>query len=351
MFIKWNRGKRSLALDLKTAGGQAVFKELVVKSDVVIEGLRAGTLERWGLGYERLIEINPELVFCSLSGWGNSGPYKNLAIHGQNFDAYAGYMPPRFREDGTVRAGREHATQAGLNASGLWAAMGVVSALLAARRTGKGAFLDVAEVEVSAYWNWQAIEASLNQEKVYRRRSYGKPSEDSVRHNFYETKDGRFIQFMATEAKFWDRFLRAIGREDLKETYPPKYGYDHQVGQEGLRRELVAIFKQKTQAEWMQFNLDYNIAAGPVNAPQEIPFDRHFKARHNVHMVEQPETGPLKLLTTPVKIGGETFEAKPAPSLGADSVTVLQEILGYDARRISELVDSGVVGTDGSIDA
>jgi crotonobetainyl-CoA:carnitine CoA-transferase CaiB-like acyl-CoA transferase len=149
---------------------------------------------------------------------------------------------------------------------------------------------------------------------------------------------------MVPEAKFWDRFLEAVGREDLKEKYPAKYGdFDRQSGNKDLQNQLEAIFKTRTREEWIALFLEANIAGGPVNRVDEIPSDPHFAARDNVYSVEQPETGPLMLLSTPIKIEGQRFSAGPAPFVGQHTEEVLRQVLALDDDRIAQLRETGAI--------
>ena len=344
LHVNWNRGKKSVALNLKTQPGRAAFLGLAAKSQVVIEGLRAGSLDRWGVGYEVLRRTNPSLVFCSLSGFGRTGPYKNLAAHGVLFDSYAGNLPPEVRPDGSLRPPTGRSAGVGMLGGSLYAAVGVLAALNRAARTGEGALVEVAEAEVAALWNSQRLQTNLNRDKVFRRSSYGDAEglgfEESVRYTYYATKDDRAVLFMPTEAKFWDNFLTATGRQDLKEKYPPKYEYDHQVGNEGLRQELMAIFRTKTQAEWVQFFIENNVPGGPVNSAENVGSDPHLLARDNFYTVDHGELGNMTLVGSPIKVEGEAFTADPAPTFGQHTDAVLRDVLAYTAEQIAEVRDA-----------
>src|SRR4051794_18750153 len=160
---RWNRGKRSIVIDLRSAAGAAVFKDLVARSDAVIEGMRAGALARRGLGYDDLLACNPALVFASVSGWGREGPYARLASHGLAFDAFAGLAPGR-TVDGRVTRPLGH-VWTGLEAGPLYAALAVVAAILRARQTGIPCEIEVSEADAAAVWNgWRiAYEAAVAQ--------------------------------------------------------------------------------------------------------------------------------------------------------------------------------------------
>ncbi|MGE0383131.1 MAG: CaiB/BaiF CoA transferase family protein [Gammaproteobacteria bacterium] len=348
LHLTWNRGKRSVGLDLRHAEGQAVFLELVRRSHVVIEGLRAGTLQAWGLGLARLQAANPALVYCTLSGTGRDSPYTRLGSHGVFFDAYAGLVPPHVHADGSVRLPVEHPVSIGIHAGGLQAAVGVLSALVRAVRTGQGAVVDVAELDAAALWDKEGIEWAMNEPLMHRRATYaqgsGRPTglNESVRYSYYLTGDDRLMLFQAPERKFFENFCRAVQRPELIERFPGS-DYDQAAGNEALRAELQGIFRTRTQAQWTELFIRANVAGGPALRPAEIAGDPHFQARANVYTVQHPRYGTLHLTSTPIKIAGETFAAQLAPEMGADTGAVLRELLGYDDARIAALAAAGAI--------
>jgi crotonobetainyl-CoA:carnitine CoA-transferase CaiB-like acyl-CoA transferase len=324
-YLRWNRGKKSIELDLKTPEGRETFLRLVEKADVVVEGLRAGAMDRWGLGYETLRERNPSVVFCTLSGMGASGPYEKLPMHGMAFDAYTGFMPPAYRDDGSPRVPGEHGGLLEYNTGGLYAAVGVLGALVRAIRTGEGAMIEVAQTEALAMLRSERLEIAINADKVMRRKTYG-PGEgivESTRSTYYTTADDRIVFVQALERKFWENFCRAVGRSDLLEKYPSYVEYDHQPANAELLRELQEIFRSRTLAEWVQTFIEENIPGSPVYTVEELADDPHFKARPNVEDVEYPELGVMKLVTTPIRVNGEPFGIALAPTVGQHTAQVL----------------------------
>jgi crotonobetainyl-CoA:carnitine CoA-transferase CaiB-like acyl-CoA transferase len=316
--LHWNRGKKSIELDLKTPQGRDVFLKLVEKSDVVIEGLRAGALGRWGLGYEALRELKPSIVFCSLSGMGASGPYTHLPTHGFSYDAFTGLAPPAHWPDGNPRVPGEEGALLDYNLGGVYAALGIVAAIVNALRTGEGAFIEVAQTEALAHIRSEKVDRIINRDRIKRRKSYGSGEgfATSTRSNYYSTKDDKVIFIQAIERKFWDSFCRAAGRPDLPDKYPSDIDYDHQPGLEDLRKELQEIFRTRTLDEWVQVFVDENIPGGPVYTLDELIHDRHYKARPNYEDVDIPGVGTVTLTTSPIRVGGQTFGPSPAPAVG-----------------------------------
>jgi crotonobetainyl-CoA:carnitine CoA-transferase CaiB-like acyl-CoA transferase len=342
LHLRWNRGKRSIALDLRTEGGAAVFRDLAARAEVVIEGLRAGALARRGLGYDRLREINPALVFCSLSGFGQTGPYRDLATHGVAYDAYAGHAPPETSADGFPTIPRRY-TEIGTAAGALYAAVGVLAAVMRARATGEGCALDVAQADAAVAWQGARLDGALS---GVRGRALTDLSQ-SVRYQYYETADGNHILFQASERHFFENFCRALGREDLIDRSRGADVGEHASGDAELRSELAKIFASKTRAEWVAFFLEHDVPGGPVYTGAEVREDPQFLARAQVIEQEHPVAGPLRMLAPPIHGGVVRENVVPAPESGAHTAEVLREWLGYSEERIGELVRTGVAGPRG----
>lgn len=333
---RWNRGKRSLSLDLKQDEGRLLFLDLVRESHVVIDGLRAGAMDRFGAGYESLRRANPKLVYCSLNGTGQSGPYQTLPTHGVAFDAYAGLSPPSFRDDDTPYIG--DSTPVGIVAGPLYAAMAVCAALVRAKMSGEGRRVEVAEMDAAAAWQPRGVELAVNGVEA----SAGS-MEAAVRYQYYRTKDGTFIIFQASEDKFWRNFCQAIGREDLLERGERRRVGDHARGDEELRAELGRIFAGKSRAEWVEFFMRHNVPGGPVNEPRDLIDDPHFRERGLLFEQHDAKGTRLQWIGPPVKVEGQSFSATPAPSHGQHTDDVLKNVLGLDAARVAELRRRGVV--------
>lgn len=338
LHLRWNRGKRSVVIDLRTPEGADVFRDLVMASEVVIEGLRAGALERRGLGYEALTAIKPALVFCSLSGLGQTGPYRDLATHGVAYDAYAGHAPPETTADGFVTIPRRY-FDIGTQAGALYATMGVLAAVLHARATGEGTHLDVAQADAAVSWNAGRLDPLLSGAPTGSR---GPDLHESVRYQYYGTSDGRTILFQASERHFFRRFCKAVGREDLVSESDAEFG-EHAHGDIALRKELAALFATRTQAEWVALFIEADVPGGPVNSAGELVDDPQFLDRAQIVEHDHPEAGPLRLLGTPVHTGQRLAPLTPAPAQGEHTDEVLRDVVGYDTGRITELRARGAI--------
>ncbi len=358
---RWNRGKHSISLDLRVEAGANVFRELIASADALVEGMRPGALERRGLGVAALREVNPRLVFASVSGWGQHGPYRDLGSHGLAFDAYAGLAPPR-QIDGRPTRPAGHVWQ-GIESAPLHAALALVSGILRARAGGEPCNIEVSQADAGAVWNgWQIAYASALAEHgaepadpeaseliealaaaaegSLRPGAPDLPATD-VRYQYYATLDG-LVLLMATETKFWRNFCGAVDRMDLYERWPGREHADHDHGNEALRKELAAIFAARSTADWLALFVEHDVAGGPVYEAGQTHRDAHFEARR---LWLDPEVHGLRLLGSPVRVEGElAVSARAAPAAGADGERILREVLNYDDDRIGELRRAGALG-------
>ena len=338
--LNWNRGKKSVCLDLKNTRGREVFLELVKKSDVVIDGLRAGVLDRLGVGFDDVRSVNGAIVYCALSGLGRSGPYTRLATHGTFYDAYVGLRPPQQAADGSPRMPPSN-DSVGIEAGGLFATVAILSALVSARATGVGSLVEVAEADAATAFVSTQLESALND--VSSRDIVGGGLAESVRYNYYLTLDDRVMLLQALEAKFWENFCTAVERPDLLEKFPSRGTADHAAGNEELRAALQAIFKTKTQDTWVDLFLARNIPGGPVHVAATLVDDRHFRARDLVYDLQTNDFGTLHLLGSPVKVSGQTFQSELAPAMGQSTDSVLRDLLGIDRTELAALRAAGAV--------
>ena len=354
-LLHWhlNRGKKSIVLDLKTPEGVAAYLDLVRGADAVIEGMRPGALARRGLGFDQLRAANPKIVFCTLSGYGMTGPYKDMPSHGIAYDAWAGVARPSFDDDGLPTI--PSYTTIGINAGPLYAALGICAAIIRARATGRGAWFEVAQSDAAAAFNWNGIEGNKAYERpedevtgndgdgAGARRPVGDDSmKEAVRYQYYRSKDG-LVLFMASEREFWKNFCDGVGRPELFAEKPGARYADHARGDTALRRELAAIFATRTTAEWIDFGRRVNTPICPVNTVKTITADPQFEAR--MPMRPHREAG-TDLMPSPIKPVGEELPVATiaAREPGRDTEDVLRNVLGYDDAKIATLRRAGALG-------
>ncbi|MFD0690715.1 CaiB/BaiF CoA transferase family protein [Actinomadura fibrosa] len=353
LHLHISRGKRSIVLDLRTEAGRDTFLELVATADVVVEAMRPGGLERRGLGYERLREANPRVVMFTISGYGMTGPYRDLPSHGIAYDAWAGTVAPEPGPGGMPTI-PDH-TSIGITAGPLFGTAAILAAVLKARETGKGCHLEVAQSDAAAAFDWLRseghrayarpdAEVTGNPADGYERRPPGTAGmADGVRYQFYASADGHVL-FMASEREFWRNFCAATGRDDLYERRPGERLADHARGDLELRRELAGVFKERTTAEWVEFGLRHDVPIGPVNTPATLPADPQFAAR----MPWQPaDRLAADQLPFPVRVVGEAPPAarRRAPRPGEHGEEILREVLGHGDEHIARLRAAGALGT------
>lgn len=354
LHLHISRGKRSIVLDLTTDEGRATFLDLVAVADAVVEAMRPGGLARRGLGYERLRAVNPKVVLLTISGYGMTGPYRDLPSHGIAYDAWAGTVAPVPGPDG-MPAIPDH-TSIGITAGPLFGTTALLAAVLRARHTGAGCHLEVAQSDAAAAFDWLRIEGQRaylrpesevtgNPADGYARRPPGTAGmADAVRYQFYASSDGHVL-FMASEQKFWRNFCSATAREDLFAAKPGQRLADHARGDLELRRELAAIFREKTTAEWVRIGQEHDVPIGPVNSAASIAADPQFSDR----MPWQP-AGRLVAdqMPFPVRVVGQAPPAAGAraPAVGEHTDQILAEVLGYDAERVAALRKAGALGAE-----
>jgi crotonobetainyl-CoA:carnitine CoA-transferase CaiB-like acyl-CoA transferase len=347
----WNRGKRSLALNLESAAGVDVFLDLARAADVVVEGMRPGALARRGLSPERLWEANPALVLCGMSGYGATGPYRDVPAHGLAFDAMAGVAPPGRTKEGFATIAPH--TSIGMNAAALYGALGAVSAVLRARATGEGCSLEIAQSDAAIAINWLRIEGEAAYDRPPgevtdrhgqagdERRALGFDDfDDSVRYQYYESADG-YVLLMASDRRFWRNFCEGIGRIDLYEAQPGDEMADHARGNTALRRQLAEIFATRTTAEWMEFAARVETAIAPVHDSSTVRSDP--QAADRIDWLPS-QSHAADLMRTPLKLlDAELPEPRRAPTLGQHTDEVLREVLGYSPERVQSLRESEAV--------
>jgi crotonobetainyl-CoA:carnitine CoA-transferase CaiB-like acyl-CoA transferase len=351
LHLHVNRGKKSLTLDLKTREGVEIYLDLVRGADVVIEAMRPGSLARRGLGYEELRAVNPKIVFCNISGYGMTGPYKDLPSHGIAFDTWAGIINPAYDEEGFSFI-PEHAS-IGMHAGPMFGALGVLAAVIRARESGEGSMLEIGQSDAAAYMDWYRSESYMAYERPedvvtgnkadnYERRAVGTAGmKEGVRYQIYESSDGHVL-FMASERAFWENFCKGVDRMELFEKWPGAKFADHARGNRELQGELRQIFKAKSSQQWIELGDTKNFPIAPCNTPKTLADDPQFKDRFALY---PHQTHKADMLPFPLKVIGETLpDPEVAPTVGEHSEKVLREVLGYDADKIAKLREAGTLG-------
>jgi len=334
-FLMVNRGKRSLAVDLKTPEGQEIVHKLARGADAVVEQFRPGVMARLRVAYDDLAMMNPKLVYCSFSGYGQTGPYKGLPGHDINFQALAGILG--------VTTGREDKAPAipGVPiadlASGFNAALAILAALRARDRTGRGEFIDISiyDTAITLMVLGLARFLATGEEPVAGETLL---TGSFPFYSLYETKDGRWLSVATVEPKFWSRMCELIGAADLSEKQ-----FSDGAERLAVAQTLAERFRTRTLAEWEALLENEDLPITGVKSVSEVVRDPHVKARGLLPAVDVSGLGKVKVIAHPAKYTvSETRNPTRLPARGQDTEEILRS-LGYTARQIQTLAKKGVV--------
>jgi alpha-methylacyl-CoA racemase len=333
-FLALNRNKRSIRVDLKSDGGREAFLRLARGADVVLESFRPGVMDRLGVGYERLREENPRLVYCAITGYGQDGPFAARAGHDMNYLARIGLLDLSGEPDGPpVQAAGQIAD---LGGGALMAAVGILAALRECDRSGEGQLVDVSMTDGALSW-LAMVAARFLAGGELPRRGRTELAGGLICYRPYRCADG-WVTLGALEPKFWRAWCEGVGRPELADRQFEPVGSD-------THREVEAVFAARTRAEWEAFNDEHDCCLEPVLDLGEALDSALVRARGMVVEVDQPGAGPVRLLGTPVKLSRTPADPTRAggPAIGADTDPVLAEA-GYAPEEIAALRAAGAVG-------
>jgi alpha-methylacyl-CoA racemase len=329
-FLSLNRGKRSVRLNLKEEAGREVLLRLVREHDVLLESFRPGVMERLGVGYERLREENPRLVYCAITGYGQDGPYTARSGHDMNYLGLNGLLGLSGEAGGPpVQAAGQIAD---LGGGALMAAFGILAALRERERSGEGQLVDVSMFDGSLAWLGMVAARYLADGKRPARGQL-ELAGSLLCYRPYECADG-WVTLGALEPKFWQAWCRGVGREDLIEKQFEGPGSQ-------THAEVEAVFRERTRDEWREFASEHDCCLEPVLDLHEALDSELVRAREMVVEIDQPGTAGVRLLGVPVKLSRTPgAPAGPGPALGEHTREVLGA-LGYSGEEIGSLLDSG----------
>jgi len=334
LFLALNRNKTSIRIDLKRPEGVEVLLALAREHDVLLESFRPGVLDRLGVGYERLREVNPRLVYCAISGYGQDGPLRDRSGHDMNYLGLIGLLGL------TGEAGGPPVQSAGqiadLGGGSLMAAVGILAALHERERSGEGQLVDISMADGALSWLAMVAARALAEDSPPRRGGL-ELAGSLVCYRPYECADG-WVTLGALEPKFWAAWCRGVGREDLIEQQFNAPG-------SATHDEVRAIFSQRTREQWRTFASEHDCCLEPVLELDEALDSELVRARGMVVELQQPGSErPVRQLGLPIKLSRTPGDPhrRPGPGLGEHTEGVLRDA-GFDEQRIADLMSSGAV--------
>jgi crotonobetainyl-CoA:carnitine CoA-transferase CaiB-like acyl-CoA transferase len=338
-FMQLNRNKRGLTLNLKLPEARQIFKKIVAEADILLESFRPGVMARLGLAYEDLQEVNPGLIYCAISGFGQQGPYRNRVGHDLNYIGYAGALAQTGPAEGMpVIPGLQIADLAG---GSMMALVGILAALHGRQATGKGRLVDIAMTGgVTGLLPYQAGMYLAQGETIRRgewRLNGGLPE-----YAVYETADGKYLTVGALEPKFFNRLCGILEMPEYDEVNasPERAAL--------IREKLAEAFKSRTRDEWLELFGDAEVCVGPAYELDEVFDDPQAQARGLVVEVDHPRAGKLRQLGLPFVLDGLDPQAvvrQPSPGYGEHNGEVMAA-LGYSPEDLERLRLDGVIGQE-----
>jgi crotonobetainyl-CoA:carnitine CoA-transferase CaiB-like acyl-CoA transferase len=339
-----NRNKRSMSLNMKSADGQDIFRKLAAAADVVVEGFRPGVMKRLGADYETLRKLNPRLVYCSLSGFGQNGPYKDYPAHDMNYLSLAGVL------NLIGEPGRKPVIPLNLVAdyagASLHGALGIVLALFARERTGRGQHVDVAYLDTSV----SLLAATPNMrfffsDGIAPRRGEGFLGGSYPYYAIYETRDGKLLTIGCTEPWLWENFCKAIERPELARFARKNDQFVRAANaeEEAARREIEAIIRTRDRDEWYERLVRADVCVGKVYEIDEMVRDPQLNHRQMIVDVEHPTHGRVRQIGIAIKLSDTPGSIRSAAPLPGEHTAAVLKDLGLGAADIGRLREKGVI--------
>ncbi len=336
-FMSLNRNKRSMTLNLKTEKGKELLKEMVMKVDVIVENFRPGTMEKLGLGYDVLSQINPKLIYAASSGYGHTGPYSKRAAYDAVVQAMGGLMSITGEEGGKpTRVG----TSVGDITAGLFTTIGILAALNSRNETGKGQKVDVAMLDCQVAILENAISRYVVTGEVPAPGGNKHPS--IVPFEPFETLDGQLMVAAGNDV-LWSNFCSAIDTfplcKDARFITNPLRNENYKE----LRPLIAEAMKKRTTLEWQDILDNAGVPNGPINTIDKVVEDPQVLAREMIMEIDHPISGKIKVPGIPIKLSDTPGDIRmTSPLLGEHTEEILKQLLNYDDEKIDELKKENV---------
>jgi crotonobetainyl-CoA:carnitine CoA-transferase CaiB-like acyl-CoA transferase len=336
-FLTLNRNKKSVSLDLKSDDGLSIFHDLVKSADVVLNNFSAGVVKKLKIDFDSLKSVNPRIITCSITGFGETGPHSSRPAYDQIVQAYSGGMSVTGPDAATpTRAG----IPIGDLGSGLYSVIGILSALLSREQTNKGQHIDMSllDVQISllTYMATMQTLSNIDPEPI------GNAHFVHVPYNSFTTQNGFVVIAVITDA-FWEALLNVVNIDSLRDSKFSK-SVDRLKNQDFIEAELNKILSTKPSEFWIQALNDAKVPCGPINTFSQALSDEQVIHRNMVVEVEHPDGGTVKMPGNPVKLSYTNEDSyTPPPHLGVNTREILRDWAGYDENKIQTLIDQNIV--------
>ena len=338
-YLCTNRNKRCVTVDLKKKEGQEIIRRLAQRSDILLENFLPGNLSEMNLGYEQIKAINPKIIYASVTGYGQNGPYRDFPGFDFIIQAQGGLMSVIGESDGPpMKVGVAIVDIT----AGLFACSAILAALHYREKAGKGQHIDIALLDAQVAWLANQASNYLVSGKVPRRMGNAHPN--IVPYETFQAQDGIYIALGIGNDNQWRKFCKLAKLEPLMDD--PRYSTNPKRVEN--RKELVSvlqrIFLQKTSDEWIKLLTEAEIPSGPINSIDRVFADPQVLAREMLVGMEHPAIGPFKVVGSPMKLSETPVQYRiPPPLLGEHTEEVLRDVLGYDKAKIDRLKEEKAI--------
>jgi formyl-CoA transferase len=337
-YLSINRNKKSVTLNLQSDLGREILLELIKMSDVLIENFRVGTMESWGFGYSKVSEINPSLIYCSISGYGQNGPYRDRPGYDFITQAQGGIMSICGPVEGPpIKVGVAIVDIT----AGLYASIAILAALQERQRSSEGQYIDLALLDTQVSWLANVASNYLVSDEIPVR--YGNAHPNIVPYEAVKARDQWFAIAVGTDFQF-KRLCAVIGKEALADD--PRFNTNPKRVQNrnALMSILAEVFEERNVSDWLEKLVKAKIPCAPINSIDQVFKDPQVVKREMVVEIDHPLVKPLKLVGSPLKLSRTPVNIKtPPPLLGEHTEEVLSTLLGYDHDQLKTLRTKGVI--------